>query len=53
MDNEKYLRLLAKEYPNQKLATGEIIRLQSYCELPKGTEYFSVTYMVKTEPSSI
>lgn len=40
MVNEKYLRLLAHDYPNQQLATGEIIRLQSYIELPKGTEYF-------------
>ncbi|MGI6545758.1 MAG: fructose-1,6-bisphosphatase [Fastidiosipilaceae bacterium] len=40
MVNKKYLRLLAKDYPNQQLATGEIIRLQSYNELPKGTEYF-------------
>lgn len=40
MDREKYLRLLAREYPNIASATGEIVRLKAYCELPKGTEYF-------------
>ena len=40
MKTEKYLRLLAREYPNISSATGEIVRLQAYCDLPKGTEYF-------------
>lgn len=40
MEKDKYLRLLAREFPNVTAATGEIIRLRTYCELPKGTEYF-------------
>ena len=40
MQTEKYLRLLAKEYPNVRAARGEIVRLKTYLELPKGTEYF-------------
>lgn len=40
MKNHKYLRLLAREYPNISAATGEIVRLKAYCDLPKGTEYF-------------
>ncbi|MDD2213701.1 MAG: fructose-1,6-bisphosphatase [Oscillospiraceae bacterium] len=38
--NDKYLRLLARAYPNIRLAQGEILRLQALNELPKGTEYF-------------
>ena len=41
MQYQKYLRLLAKEYPTARLARGEIIRLAALRELPKGTEYFS------------
>lgn len=40
MENDKYLRLLSKEFPNEHLATGEIIRLEALREMPKGTEYF-------------
>jgi fructose-1,6-bisphosphatase-3 len=40
MHNDKYLRLLAKDYPNIRLVKGEILRLQALLELPKGTEYF-------------
>ncbi|MGN0690939.1 MAG: fructose-1,6-bisphosphatase [Oscillospiraceae bacterium] len=39
MDN-KYLRLLAKQYPDIGAASGEIINLNAICSLPKGTEYF-------------
>jgi len=35
-----YLRLLAKEFPTIKAASGEIINLKAICGLPKGTEYF-------------
>jgi fructose-1,6-bisphosphatase-3 len=35
-----YLRLLAREYPNIKEASSEIINLMAICGLPKGTEYF-------------
>lgn len=35
-----YLKLLAKEYPSIKAASGEIINLTAICGLPKGTEYF-------------
>ena len=40
MSSNKYLRLLAKDYPNIKMATAEIIHLKALKALPKGTEYF-------------
>ncbi len=40
MKDERYLRLLAKEYPTQKDANSEIVNLMAICQLPKGTEYF-------------
>lgn len=36
----KYIRLLAKEYPNIQSACTEIINLQAILQLPKGTEHF-------------
>ncbi len=38
--DEKYLKLLAKDYPNIKSATAEIINLSAILNLPKGTEFF-------------
>ena len=35
-----YLKLLAREYPNVKAASSEIINMMAICGLPKGTEYF-------------
>jgi len=40
MVDEKFLRLLAKDYPNKKKALAEIINLRAILALPKGTEYF-------------
>ena len=44
MDNrterQKYLRLLAQQYPNVRAASSEIIHLQAILSLPKGTEHF-------------
>lgn len=40
MRDERYLQLLAKEYPTQKDANSEIVNLMAICQLPKGTEYF-------------
>ena len=44
MDNrterQKYLRLLAQQYPNVRAASSEIINLQTILNLPKGTEHF-------------
>lgn len=40
MVDEKFLRLLAKDYPNKKKASAEIINLRAILALPKGTEYF-------------
>ncbi len=40
MEDEKFLRLLAKDYPNKKKASAEIINLRAILALPKGTEYF-------------
>ena len=35
-----YLKLLSKEFPNERKAGAEIINLRAICSLPKGTEYF-------------
>jgi hypothetical protein len=45
MDNRKtvdahYLELLAKEFPNVRMASTEIVNLNAILSLPKGTEYF-------------
>lgn len=40
MQNEKYLELLAKQYPSIASIQVELIRLRALGELPKGTEYF-------------
>lgn len=37
---ERYLRLLAREYPNKQSALCEIANLTAMSGLPKGTEYF-------------
>jgi len=39
MDN-KYLKLLAKEYPTIESVAGEMVNLSAIRSLPKGTEYF-------------
>ena len=39
-DRQKYLRLLALQYPNVRAASSEIIHLQAILSLPKGTEHF-------------
>lgn len=38
--NEKYFKLLAKQYPNIAKASTEIINLEAILNLPKGTELF-------------
>ena len=40
MRDEKYLKLLAKDYPTVQAASSEIVNLTAICQLPKGTEYF-------------
>ena len=37
---EKYLELLAQQYPSRYAAFTEIINLQAILNLPKGTEHF-------------
>jgi len=37
---DKYLRLLSKEYPNVQAAATELINLSAILNLPKGTEHF-------------
>ncbi len=37
---EKYLKLLAKEFPSQQAVRSEIVNLTTQLHLPKGTEYF-------------
>lgn len=39
-DKEKYLKLLAKEYPTKQLICREMINLNAILNLPKGTEHF-------------
>ena len=39
-EHEKYLSLLAKQYPTENAAAVEIINLQAILALPKGTEHF-------------
>ena len=36
----KYLKSLARQYPNIAAASTEIINLQAILNLPKGTEHF-------------
>ena len=38
--DERYLRLLAKSFPNIAEASTEIINLEAIAHLPKGTEHF-------------
>lgn len=37
---ERYLKLLAREYPNRQAVQCEIVNLTAMSSLPKGTEYF-------------
>lgn len=39
-NQQKYLRLLAQQYPNMRAASSEIIHLEAILNLPKGTEHF-------------
>ncbi|MDY3619449.1 fructose-1,6-bisphosphatase [Agathobaculum sp.] len=39
-ERQKYLRLLARQYPSVQAAASEIIHLQAILRLPKGTEHF-------------
>lgn len=39
-EQEKILRLLAKEYPSIPLASATLVNLNAICNLPKGTEHF-------------
>ena len=38
--DEKYLKLLAKEYPTIGSVASEMVNLSAIRSLPKGTEYF-------------
>lgn len=40
MQNEKFLKILARQYPNERAVITEIVNLQSIMALPKGTEHF-------------
>ena len=40
MADLKYLKMLAREYPNVEAAAAQIINLDAILSLPKGTEYF-------------
>ncbi len=40
MVDQHYLKLLSREYPTTQAAAAEIIRLEAFLGLPKGTEFF-------------
>lgn len=40
MKNEKYLGILARQYPTEQSVITEIVNLQAILALPKGTEHF-------------
>lgn len=40
MNDLHYLKLLAKDFPNEQVCGAEIINLRAILALPKGTEYF-------------
>lgn len=40
MQNEKFLKILSRQYPNERSVITEIVNLQSILALPKGTEHF-------------
>ena len=40
MEDNKYLKILAKQYPTPEEAATEIINLEAILSLPKGTEHF-------------
>lgn len=40
MKDTRYLQLLAAQYPTERQALGEIVRLKAILHLPKGTELF-------------
>ncbi len=37
---QPYLRLLSHDFPTQRAAAAEMVRLKTRLQLPKGTEYF-------------
>ena len=39
MDN-RFLKLLSRDFPTSDIAASEIVNLSAICSLPKGTEYF-------------
>ena len=40
MHNEKFLKVLARQYPTERSVISEIVNLQAILSLPKGTEHF-------------
>ena len=48
MRDEKYLKLLAKEYPTIQAASSEIVNLTAICQLPKGSRIFFQRYPWRT-----
>ena len=40
MHNEKFLRVLSRQYPTERAVISEIVNLQAILSLPKGTEHF-------------
>lgn len=49
----KYLKVLAKQYPNIAAAATEIVNLQAILSLPKGTEHFITDIHGSTNSSVI
>ena len=40
MEDLRYLELLAREFPDERTLSAEIINLNAILNLPKGTEHF-------------
>ncbi|MCI1209000.1 MAG: fructose-1,6-bisphosphatase [Treponema sp.] len=39
-ESEKYLKILARQYPSERAVITELVNLQAILSLPKGTEHF-------------
>ena len=45
LDDLRFLKVLARQYPTIQSASTEIINLQAILNLPKGTEHLSLIHI--------
>ena len=50
MRDLEYLKLMSREYPSIRSASGEMINLMAIQGLPKGTEYFFSAFLLRDYP---